>query len=91
MRLARCYATTVSGLTIIRASFQFDQNRRINTQNNLSGDSGVVLDRSTKKSFAAWEQAIRELPQVLECFLIAGEVNCFPQNENRGCSGIQQI
>jgi len=38
---------------------------------------GVVLDRSTKKSFAAFEHAIRDLPQVLECFLVAGEVDYF--------------
>lgn len=38
---------------------------------------GVVLDRSTRASFAAFENAARELPQVLECFLVAGEVDYF--------------
>lgn len=38
---------------------------------------GVVLDRSTPDSFAAFETAARELPQVLECFLVAGEVDYF--------------
>jgi Lrp/AsnC family leucine-responsive transcriptional regulator len=38
---------------------------------------GVVLDRSTPESFAAFEAAARVLPQVLECFLVAGEVDYF--------------
>lgn len=38
---------------------------------------GVVLDRSTPESFAAFEAATRALPQVLECFLVAGEVDYF--------------
>jgi Lrp/AsnC family leucine-responsive transcriptional regulator len=38
---------------------------------------GVVLDRSTPESFAEFEAATRALPQVLECFLVAGEVDYF--------------
>jgi Lrp/AsnC family leucine-responsive transcriptional regulator len=38
---------------------------------------GVVLDRSTPESFADFEAATRTLPQVLECFLVAGEVDYF--------------
>lgn len=38
---------------------------------------GVVLDRSTRKSFTAFESAARTLPQVIECFLVAGEVDYF--------------
>ncbi|MBV8649916.1 MAG: Lrp/AsnC family transcriptional regulator [Alphaproteobacteria bacterium] len=38
---------------------------------------GVVLDRSTPESFAEFEAATRVLPQVLECFLVAGEVDYF--------------
>lgn len=38
---------------------------------------GVVLDRSLKKTFAAFERAIRNLPEVLECFLVAGDVDYF--------------
>jgi Lrp/AsnC family leucine-responsive transcriptional regulator len=38
---------------------------------------GVVLDRSTRDSFAAFENAVRGLPQILECFLVAGEVDYF--------------
>jgi Lrp/AsnC family leucine-responsive transcriptional regulator len=38
---------------------------------------GVVLDRSTQQSFGEFEAAARELPQVLECFLVAGDVDYF--------------
>jgi Lrp/AsnC family transcriptional regulator, leucine-responsive regulatory protein len=38
---------------------------------------GVVLDRSTQESFAQFESAARDLPQVLECVLVAGDVDYF--------------
>lgn len=38
---------------------------------------GVVLDRSTKDSFADFAKAVRALPQVMECFLVAGDVDYF--------------
>ncbi|WP_240350575.1 Lrp/AsnC family transcriptional regulator [Pseudomonas viridiflava] len=38
---------------------------------------GVVLDRSTPESFATFEAAARELQQVLECWLVAGDVDYF--------------
>ena len=38
---------------------------------------GVVLDRSTAESFAAFERAVREMDQVLECVLVAGDVDYF--------------
>ncbi|MGL4287694.1 MAG: Lrp/AsnC family transcriptional regulator [Phreatobacter sp.] len=38
---------------------------------------GIVLDRSTQDSFAEFAKAARALPQVLECFLVAGEVDYF--------------
>jgi Lrp/AsnC family leucine-responsive transcriptional regulator len=38
---------------------------------------GVVLDRSTPESFAAFEQSARAMEQVLECVLVAGEVDYF--------------
>ena len=38
---------------------------------------GVVLDRSTPETFAAFEQAVRDMDQVLECVLVAGEVDYF--------------
>ena len=34
---------------------------------------GVVLDRSTPESFAAFEQAATKLKDVLDCFLVAGD------------------
>ena len=34
---------------------------------------GVVLDRSTPESFAAFEQAVLALPVVLDCHLVAGD------------------
>ncbi len=34
---------------------------------------GVVLDRSTPESFAAFEAAIRGLPVILDCHLVAGD------------------
>ena len=34
---------------------------------------GVVLDRSTPDSFAEFEDAIRRLPVVLDCHLVAGD------------------
>jgi Lrp/AsnC family leucine-responsive transcriptional regulator len=38
---------------------------------------GVVLDRSTPESFATFEAAARGLQQVLECWLVAGDVDYF--------------
>ena len=38
---------------------------------------GVVLDRSTPDSFAAFEKAIVALPFVLDCHLVAGDFDYF--------------
>ena len=38
---------------------------------------GVVLDRSTPESFAAFEKAITELPSILDCHLVAGDFDYF--------------
>ena len=38
---------------------------------------GVVLDRSTPESFAAFEAAVTALPFVLDCHLVAGEFDYF--------------
>lgn len=38
---------------------------------------GVVLDRSTPESFAAFEAAIVTLPFVLDCHLVAGDFDYF--------------
>ncbi|CAO3453133.1 Transcriptional regulator, AsnC family [Azospirillum largimobile] len=38
---------------------------------------GVVLDRSTPESFGDFEKAIRKLPFVLDCHLVAGDFDFF--------------
>ncbi len=38
---------------------------------------GVVLDRSTPESFAAFEAAIRSLSMILDCHLVAGDFDYF--------------
>lgn len=38
---------------------------------------GVVLDRSTPESFAAFEAAIKKLDFVLDCHLVAGDFDYF--------------
>lgn len=38
---------------------------------------GVVLDRSTPESFAAFEAAVRALPMILDCHLVAGDFDYF--------------
>jgi len=38
---------------------------------------GVVLDRSTRESFGAFEAAITKLPFVLDCHLVAGDFDYF--------------
>lgn len=38
---------------------------------------GVVLDRSTRESFASFEAAVRDLPFVLDCHLVAGDFDYF--------------
>lgn len=38
---------------------------------------GVVLDRSTPDSFRAFEEAVKQLPFVLDCHLVAGDFDYF--------------
>lgn len=38
---------------------------------------GVVLDRSTPESFAAFETAVAGLPFILDCHLVAGDFDYF--------------
>jgi Lrp/AsnC family leucine-responsive transcriptional regulator len=38
---------------------------------------GVVLDRSTPESFGAFEKAVRALPVVLDCHVVAGDFDYF--------------
>jgi Lrp/AsnC family leucine-responsive transcriptional regulator len=46
-------------------------------QREMAALVGVVLDRSTPESFAKFAAATHALPQVLECFLVAGDVDYF--------------
>jgi Lrp/AsnC family leucine-responsive transcriptional regulator len=52
---------------------------------------GVVLDRSTPESFATFEAAARELQQVLECWLVAGEVDYFMKVRVRDLPAFNQL
>ena len=38
---------------------------------------GVVLDRSTPESFSAFEAAVRAMPMILDCHLVAGDFDYF--------------
>ena len=38
---------------------------------------GVVLDRSTPESFAAFEKAVQKVPGCLECLVVTGELDYF--------------
>ena len=38
---------------------------------------GVVLDRSTPESFGAFEEAVKQLPVVLDCHIVAGDFDYF--------------
>src|SRR3546814_16110442 len=38
---------------------------------------GVVLDRSTPESFEAFEAAVRKIPMILDCHLVAGDFDYF--------------
>lgn len=38
---------------------------------------GVVLDRSTPESFAAFEAAVLKIPMILDCHLVAGDFDYF--------------
>ena len=42
-----------------------------------SMDVGVVLDRSTRESFADFEKAVAKLKFVLDCHLVAGDFDYF--------------
>lgn len=52
---------------------------------------GVVLDRSTPESFAAFEAAIAELPFVLDCHLVAGDFDYFLKIRVRDIAGFNRL
>ncbi len=53
--------------------------------------AGVVLDRSTRESFAAFEAAVRALAPVLECHLVAGDVDYFLKIRVRDIAGYNRL
>lgn len=52
---------------------------------------GVVLDRSTPDSFAAFETAVAKLSFVLECHLVAGDFDYFLKIRVRDIAGFSRI
>jgi Lrp/AsnC family leucine-responsive transcriptional regulator len=52
---------------------------------------GVVLDRSTPESFAAFEAAIRKLPFILDCHLVAGDFDYFLKIRVRDMSDFNRL
>lgn len=52
---------------------------------------GVVLDRSTRESFAAFEAAARRLPFVLDCHLVAGDFDYFLKIRLPDMSGYNRL
>lgn len=52
---------------------------------------GVVLDRSTPESFAAFETAIRRLSVVLDCHLVAGDFDFFLKIRVRDISDFNRL
>ena len=52
---------------------------------------GVVLDRSTPESFAAFEAAVAKLPFVLDCHLVAGDFDYFLKLRVRDMAGFNRL
>ena len=52
---------------------------------------GVVLDRSTPESFAAFEEAVTGLPFILDCHLVAGDFDYFLKIRVRDIADFNQL
>ncbi len=52
---------------------------------------GVVLDRSTPESFAAFEEAVAQLAFVLDCHLVAGDFDYFLKIRVRDIADFNRI
>jgi Lrp/AsnC family transcriptional regulator, leucine-responsive regulatory protein len=52
---------------------------------------GVVLDRSTPESFAAFETAVGEMKEVLDCNLVAGDFDYLLKVRVRDMSGFNLL
>ncbi len=52
---------------------------------------GVVLDRSTPDSFSAFEKAVRALPFILDCHLVAGDFDYFLKIRVQDIAGFNRL
>jgi Lrp/AsnC family leucine-responsive transcriptional regulator len=52
---------------------------------------GVVLDRSTPESFAAFEAAARDMPMILDCYLVAGDFDYFLKIRVQDMAGFNRL
>ncbi|MGR3716310.1 MAG: Lrp/AsnC family transcriptional regulator [Thermohalobaculum sp.] len=52
---------------------------------------GVVLDRSTRDSFSAFEKAVRGLPFILDCHLVAGDFDYFLKIRVQDIAGFNRL
>jgi Lrp/AsnC family leucine-responsive transcriptional regulator len=52
---------------------------------------GVVLDRSTRDSFSAFEKAVRALPFILDCHLVAGDFDYFLKIRVQDIAGFNRL
>jgi Lrp/AsnC family transcriptional regulator, leucine-responsive regulatory protein len=52
---------------------------------------GVVLDRSTPESFAAFEGAVTGMKEVLDCHLVAGEFDYLLKVRVRDIGGFNKL
>jgi Lrp/AsnC family leucine-responsive transcriptional regulator len=52
---------------------------------------GVVLDRSTPASFSAFEAAVRAMPMILDCHLVAGDFDYFLKIRVRDMSDFNRL
>ncbi|MAY63905.1 MAG: AsnC family transcriptional regulator [Rhizobiales bacterium] len=52
---------------------------------------GVVLDRSTPESFAAFEKAVSEMKELLDCHLVAGDFDYLLKIRVRDMNGFNKM
>ena len=52
---------------------------------------GVVLDRSTPQSFAAFEQAVQKIPACMECHVVTGEFDYFMLIRTRDSASFNRL
>lgn len=52
---------------------------------------GVVLDRSTRDSFSAFEKAVRGLPFILDCNQVAGDFDYFLKIRVQDIAGFNRL